>query len=173
MKRVLFLLGHLSDRDIEWMINNGHRENLTAGQRLINKGEEVDNLYIILSGNLSITGGTSEESEIAVIGPGEIVGEMSFIESRPPSVNVTATEDCSVYVIPRDLMNVKLDTDLAFKSGFYYSMALFLSDRLRKTTNQLGYGNPEEADLIDNNILDGVAQAGARFGKILQKFSEV
>jgi CRP/FNR family transcriptional regulator, cyclic AMP receptor protein len=44
---------------------------------------------------------------------------------------------------------------------------------LRKTTDQLGYGNPEEEDLIDTNVLDGVAQAGSRFGQILNRFAEV
>jgi hypothetical protein len=44
---------------------------------------------------------------------------------------------------------------------------------LRITTSQLGYGTPEEVDVIDENVLDGISQAGSRFGQILQKFSEV
>ena len=63
--------------------------------------------------------------------------------------------------------------DLQFRSNFYFGLALFLSNRLRKTTDQLGFGAPEETDLIDTNILDGVARAGARFSEILKKFSEV
>jgi hypothetical protein len=62
---------------------------------------------------------------------------------------------------------------MEFKSNFYYALALFLSNRLRKTTDQLGYGNPEEEDMIDSNVLDGVAQAGSRFGQILNRFAEV
>ena len=49
MKRVLFLLGHLNDLDIEWMINNGSKAELETGDRLIRKGETIENLYIILS----------------------------------------------------------------------------------------------------------------------------
>ena len=30
-----------------------------------------------------------------------------------------------------------------------------------------------EADTLDENVLDGISQAGSRFGQILQKFSEV
>ena len=48
MKRVLFLLGHLNDLDIEWMINNGGKAELEAGDRLIRKGETIENLYIVL-----------------------------------------------------------------------------------------------------------------------------
>ncbi|MCF2873153.1 MULTISPECIES: cyclic nucleotide-binding domain-containing protein [unclassified Tenacibaculum] len=172
MKRVLFLLGHLNDLDIEWMINNGNKEDLEAGDRLIRKGEAIENLYIVLSGQLSITDGLSEKN-IALIGAGEIVGEMSFLESRPPSVSVIATQSTSVYSISRKLMDNRLSDNLEFKANFYYAISLFLSNRLRKTTSQLGYGNPEELDVIDENILDGISQAGSRFGQILQKFSEV
>ncbi|RZS99449.1 cyclic nucleotide-binding domain-containing protein [Aquimarina brevivitae] len=170
MKKVLFLLGHLTDLDIEWMIHNGSKKNLKNHEELISKGEEIENIYIILSGKLSITDG---KQEIAAIGPGEIVGEMSFLESRAPSVSVIAAEETVVYSISRAVMNEKLDTDLEFRSNFYYSLALFLSNRLRKTTNKLGFESPDEEDMIDTNVLDGVAQAGARFSQILNKFSEV
>lgn len=172
MKRVLFLLGHLNDLDIEWMINNGSKAELETGDRLIQKGETIENLYIILSGELSITDGESQKY-IALIGAGEIVGEMSFLESRPPSVSVIATQPSTIYSISRELMNSRLANNLEFKANFYYAISLFLSNRLRKTTSQLGYGSPDETDVIDENVLDGISQAGSRFGQILQKFSEV
>lgn len=173
MKRVLFLLGHLSDLDIEWMVKNGHKETLAPGQNLISRGEEIENLYIILSGHLTVKNSPGSLNEIASIGPGEIVGEMSFLESRPPSVYVVAAEPCEVYALSKERINQKLIVDTIFRANFYYSLALFLSNRLRKTTEQLGYGTPEETDQLDDNILNGVAQAGARFGQILRKFSEV
>ena len=156
--------------DIEWMIHNGNKKIVKSKETLINKGENIENIYIILSGQLSIS---DQRQTIAAIGSGEIVGEMSFLESRPPSVSVIAAEDSIVYSISKELMNEKLENDIAFKANFYYALALFLSDRLRKTTNQLGYESPEEADMIDVNVLDGVTKAGARFSKILNKFSEV
>ncbi|GAA3522418.1 hypothetical protein GCM10022393_41240 [Aquimarina addita] len=170
MKKVLFLLGHLTDLDIEWMIQNGHKKKLKNGQQLIKKGDHIENIYIVLSGQLAIS---DNGTEIAAIGSGEIVGEMSFLESRPPSVSVIAKELSTVYSISKELMNTKLENDIEFRANFYYSLALFLSDRLRKTTNQFGYESPDEADSIEENVLDGVAQAGARFNQILHKFSEV
>ena len=172
MKRVLFLLGHLSDIDIEWMINNGSKNELEPGDRLIRKGEAIEYLYIILSGELSITDGQSQK-HIVHIGAGEIVGEMSFLESRAPSVPVIASQTTAIYCISKELMNSRLANNLEFKANFYYAISLFLSDRLRKTTSQLGYGSPDEVDSIDENVLDGISQAGSRFSQILQKFSEV
>lgn len=171
MKRVLFFLGQLNDRDVEWMITNGSKLTLETGDRLINKGEFVDSLYIVLSGQLAVC--TNNNETVAKLEAGEIVGEMSFLESRPPSVSVIVTQPTVVYQISREMITARFVTNMEFRANFYYALALFLSNRLRKTTDQLGYGNPEEEDLIDINVLDGVAQAGARFGQILHRFSEV
>ena len=59
MKRVLFFLGQLNDRDVEWMIHNGSKLELPIGYTLINKGESIDSLFIVLSGQLSIYAGNS------------------------------------------------------------------------------------------------------------------
>lgn len=173
MKRVLFFLGHLNDRDVEWMIQNGNKIELHTGELLIEKGIAVDSLYILLSGELTIYSDNTFQNSIVTLNSGEVVGEMSFLESRPPSVSVMVTQTAEVFKISRDDINSRLNSNADFKASFYYSLALFLSNRLRKTTDQLGYGSPEEEDLIDNNILDGVSKAGSRFGQILHKFSAI
>ena len=117
--------------------------------------------------------GSNYNECVAKLEAGEIVGEMSLIESRPPSVSVIVTQPSVVYRLSRDKIDSRLLTNPEFKASFYYALALFLSNRLRKTTDQLGYGNPEEEDLVDANVLEGVAQAGSRFVKILHRFSEV
>ena len=172
MKRVLFFLGQLNDRDVEWMLHNGSKLMLETGDRLINKGEAIDSLYIVLSGQLAVCATNNYNECIAKLEAGEVVGEMSFIESRPPSVSVIVTKPSVVYQISREKIHARLLTNMEFKANFYYALALFLSNRLRKTTDQLGVGNPDE-DLVDMNVLDSVAQAGSRFVKILHRFSEV
>ncbi|KQM32206.1 cyclic nucleotide-binding domain-containing protein [Chryseobacterium sp. Leaf201] len=173
MKRVLFFLGQLDDMDVEWMIKNGHKIEVEPQTKLIKKGEPVENLYIVLSGQMSVCADDSAIENIATLNAGEIVGEMSFVESRSPSVSVVAAKHSSVFVIPKDLITRRMNENPSFRANFYYAIALFLSNRLRNTTDQLGYGKPEEEDLIDTNILDGVSQAGSRFGQILHRFSEV
>lgn len=173
MKRVLFFLGHLNDRDVEWMLRSGSKMVLETGDRLINKGEAIDSLYIVLSGQLAVCTGNNHTECVAKLEAGEVVGEMSLIESRLPSVSVIVTQPSVVYRLSREKIDARLLTNMEFKASFYYALALFLSNRLRKTTDQLGYGNPEEEDTIDTNVLDGVAQAGSRFVNILHRFSEV
>ncbi|MGF7217830.1 CRP-like cAMP-binding protein [Spirosoma lacussanchae] len=173
MKRVLYFLGHLNDRDVEWMLQNGNKLMLETGDRLINKGQAIDSLYIVLSGQLAVCANNNFNECIAKLESGEVVGEMSFLESTPPSVSVIVTAPSVIYQISREKINLRLLTNSEFRANFYYALALFLSNRLRKTTDQLGFGNPDDEDLVDANVLDGVAQAGSRFVKLLHRFSEV
>jgi hypothetical protein len=47
MRRVLYLLGQLSDENIEWMIAQGKRENIPAGTVLIEEGKPSALVYIV------------------------------------------------------------------------------------------------------------------------------
>ena len=173
MKGVLFFLGQLNDRDIEWMLQNGDRMMLDAGDRVITKGESIISLYIVISGQLAVYANSNHNECIAKLESGEMVGEMSFLESRPPSVSVIVTKPSTIFQISRDKINSRLLKNAEFKASFYYAMALFLSNRLRETTGKLGFGNPEEDDLLETAVLDDVAQAGSRFVQIIHRFSEV
>jgi len=174
MKRVLFVLGQLNDHDIEWLIDHGIKYNIDQGKRLVEQGETSHNMYIILDGHFSIINENDPSFEIARIGAGEIVGEMSLLDARPPSVSVKAKTDSNVYAISFLKIRQRMETDTAFAARLYHSIGLFLSNRLRKTTARLGYGNPQEDfDEINLKVLEEVSQAGARFNRILNKFSEV
>lgn len=174
MKRVLFILGQLSDLDIDWMINNGAKRNLKSGEWLIQQGEEVENLYIVLEGKFSVLNKYKPDIEIASIGPGEVLGEMSFIDARPPEASVLSTESASIFYISRAHIKKKMEKDPGFSARFYLAMSMFLSSRLRSTMNTLGFSIPaEDVDEIDFNVLQQVGQAGARFGQIMHKFAEV
>jgi CRP/FNR family transcriptional regulator, cyclic AMP receptor protein len=176
MKRVLFFLGQLNDRDVEWMLNNGSKLSLETGDRLIRKGEAINSLFIVLSGQLAVCATDNHNECLATLEAGEVVGEMAFLESRPPSVSVIVTKPSVIFQIDRDKINARLRMNTEFKANFFYALGLFLSSRLRKTTGQLGVGDPQEEDeqdMVDTNVLDGVAQAGSRFVQILNRFAEV
>ncbi len=47
MRHVLYLLGQLSDENIEWVIAQGTRENIPAGTMLIEEGKLSVLVYIV------------------------------------------------------------------------------------------------------------------------------
>jgi CRP/FNR family cyclic AMP-dependent transcriptional regulator len=137
MKKALYILGELSDHDVEWIIENGYRENFSSGSILIEKGRSIDALYIMLEGEATVAL-ESKGVELARLGPGEIIGEISFVDERLPSATVTAISSGSVLVIPRPVLRAKLLEDEGFASRFYRALAIFLAHRLRRTS-LLGY----------------------------------
>lgn len=153
MNKALYLLSEFSDRDFDWLLTAGRRKTVTAEDTLIRQGEPIDAFYVILAGTLAVQIGPNHQ-EIAQLKAGEIVGEMSFIDTRPPSATVKALEDALIWVIPRTTLSAKLLQDVEFASHFYHSIALFLSDRLRSTVSQMGYSGELVSDTEQENEQD-------------------
>jgi len=105
-----------------------------------------------------------------------MIGEMSFVDSRPPGASVIAVDVSRVLAVPRSLLLRRLRESAPFAARFYHALAAFLADRLRNTVATLGYGSGESLDSgkvyqdeIDPELLDSVALAGARFDWILKQ----
>jgi CRP-like cAMP-binding protein len=110
--------------------------------------------------------------EVAKLLSGEIVGEMSFVDSRPPSASVYATQDSHLLALRRDLLSEKLLKDTGFAARFYRAIAIFLADRLHVTTGRFGYGGPEQdrdVDEIEDSAMDDVSLAAVRFDGLLKQ----
>lgn len=159
------------------MVEHGRRERVARSAKVITQGDPIDHLYIVLRGAFAVSDRKLGGRELARLSSGEIVGEMSLIESRPASASVTAIEDGVVFALPRGKIEQKLKSDLGFAARFYRALAVFLSDRVRSTVRTLGYGAPAESaleeedqpDELDMNVLDKVHLAGQRFDDILKR----
>src|SRR5262249_19010829 len=138
---------------------------------LIHERRPIESIIFVLQGEFVIT--SRAAGEIARVGAGEIVGEMSFVDSSPPSATVMAVGDCVALFLDKDTMAKKLEADVAFGCRFYRALAIFLADRLRM--RHLGYGNPQDLELqsiakdeLDASLLDTVSLAGERFDRMLK-----
>ncbi|MBN1219844.1 MAG: cyclic nucleotide-binding domain-containing protein [Anaerolineae bacterium] len=179
MRKVLFILGQLSDNDVDWLARTGQKAHISAGTVLIQQGQPIENLYIVLEGLLSVTDVELGGKELAQLGAGEVVGEISLVDSRPPSSTVTAAQDSILLSIPKPRLLTKLEEDVGFAASFYRAIAIFLAHRLRGTVTRLGYGgeqplNPEVVyqDELDENALDAVYLAGTRFERMLKQLMQ-
>lgn len=174
MRKVLYILGEMTDADIAWLIEVGERKTLAADEVLIREGRASEGLYILLSGTLVVVSPSGKE--ITRMERGEMVGEMSIVESRTPSVTVKAASSAQVLLIPRMKLHKRLETNEGFAARFYHAIALFLSDRLRSTTAQLTADGrpvkPTDTDELDERVLDNVYLAGTRFESMLKRLME-
>ena len=160
MRKALYILGELDDRDIIFLATSGQLRSLARGEVLITAGQPVDHLFFVTTGELDVA--SRKGRVIARLGLGDVVGEMSFVESRPPDATVTAAEPVRVLAVPRAAMLAEFARDPAKAARFYRALAIFLSDRLRDMSTDSG------ASEIDETILDTVQQAGERFTRLVQ-----
>lgn len=101
---------------------------------LMREGEQSTEMYILLSGKLSVLKRKGNvEKRIGEIGPGEIVGEMSFLDQAPRSASVRALEISEILIIPRSQFLATLDSF----PNWYKSIYNTILDRLRKTTSKI------------------------------------
>ncbi|NJO80606.1 MAG: cyclic nucleotide-binding domain-containing protein [Cyanobacteria bacterium RM1_2_2] len=178
MKKALYMLAEFSDRDFDWLLNAGRRKEVSATSTLIYEGEPTDAFYIVLKGTLSVCIEAMGGEEIARLKMGEIVGEMSFIDTRPPSATVKALENSLVWAIPRTRLSAKLMQDVEFASHFYHAIAVFLSDRLRLTVSRLGFdeefsSDDDDESNINPQIIDNLELARARLNWLLNRLMGV
>jgi CRP-like cAMP-binding protein len=165
-------MGILDDRDVEWLAKSGTTRFMSSGTVLIHEGRTIEEVYVVLEGKLSVLVKAIGDREVAALLAGEIVGEMSFVDSRPPSASVVAAQDSHLLVLPRAALTSKLQTDDAFAARFYRAVATLLADRLRKTTSYLGYGKWTEdtdPDELDESLMDSVSLGATRFDRLLKQ----
>jgi bacteriocin-type transport-associated protein len=179
MRKVLFILSELADGDVDWMIHNGTKTTVPTGTVLIEEGKPIEVLFVVLDGQLAVSLAALGGQEIARLQSGEILGELSFLDSRPPSASVTAVQDSTVLSIQRASLTEKLEADPAFAARFYRALGVFLASRLRKSQQRLGYEGDrilddeiEHEDELDPGVLENVALAGARFDWMLKRLRQ-
>jgi CRP-like cAMP-binding protein len=172
MRKVLHLMATLSDEDVEWLAANGQTRFVPRNGTIIQQGQASDAVFILLEGKLSVRIASSNQ-DVASLYPGEILGEISFVDARPPSASVIAAQDSHLLVVPKEVLGRKLTRDDGFAARFFRGLALFLADRLRTTTAHLGYGKwKEEApapEPIDEGQFEEVSLGARRFDQMLRR----
>lgn len=178
MRRVLTILALLDDSDIDWLTAVGESQSVSANTSIITEGVPIDDLFIILTGKFAVQLG-SAKTKIAELSSGEMVGEISLIDSRPPSASVMALTPSVVLRVRRQAINLRLETNKAFAARMYKSIAVFLATRLRSTVASMGYSGTqgldeesESEDEISADLLDSMSLAGARFNIILERLQQ-
>jgi CRP/FNR family cyclic AMP-dependent transcriptional regulator len=174
LKKVLYFLGILDDTDVEWMVRNGHRRIVPVGKTIIREGEPTEALFFVLAGEFAVTS-KKVKAEIARIQSGEVVGEISFVDSRPASATVTAVAESVVGAVPIEALERRLEQEHSFKARFFKSIAVTLAGRLR-VTNTLGHKAAPGVNFDDDDdneiapeVMDQLAMAGARFADMQRR----
>lgn len=129
------------------------------GDVLFHEGEPGDSLYVIEEGKMKLgtTSSDGRDTLLAVIGPGEMIGELSLFDPGPRTATATALTETTL----RGLGHDALRPWLAGRPEVAEPLLRALAQRLRKT-------NEAMSDLVFSDVPGRVAKAlidlGERFG---------
>jgi CRP-like cAMP-binding protein len=132
---------------------------LARGEVLFHEGDPGDSLYVVLRGKIKLgrTSGDGRENLVAVLGPGEMFGELSLFDPGPRSAGATALVDSTLLGLSSD----ELTPWLATRPDVARALLRAIARRLRRTNDSM-------SDLVFSDVPGRVAKAlldlSARFG---------
>ena len=133
---------------------------LRRGEVLFHEGDSGDRLYIVLEGKVKLGRSSSDgrENLLAIMGPGQMFGELSLFDPGPRSATVTAVTDATFGSLSHEDLLKWLDGRPQVARGLLTQLA----SRLRKS-------NDVVADLVFSDVPGRVAKAlldlADRFGR--------
>jgi CRP/FNR family transcriptional regulator, cyclic AMP receptor protein len=133
---------------------------IRRGEVLFREGDSGDRLFVVTDGKVKLGRSSSDgrENLLAILGPGQMFGELSLFDPGPRSATVTAVTDVTMLVLSHDEMVRWLSGRPEVARGLLSQLAA----RLRKA-------NDVVADLVFSDVPGRVAKAlldlSARFGR--------
>jgi uncharacterized protein (TIGR02266 family) len=111
------------------------KESFKPGDVIFKEGSHGVAVYLINSGRIEISKNIEgKKLVVETLGPGEIFGEMSFIDHESRSATATALEDTVLEILDKDF----LDSRFNQISSDFRGIIRNLVKRLRKTTQRIG-----------------------------------
>ncbi len=135
------------------------RRDIGRSEVLFHEGEAGDRLYVIVEGKIKLgrTSGDGRENLLAILGPGEMFGELSLFDPGPRNATATAVADTTLIGVGND----DLTAWLTGRPDVAQQLLKALARRLRRTNETL-------ADLVFSDVPGRVAKAlldlSERFG---------
>ena len=119
---------------LQVFLARSRRYTFPPGATLIAEGERVHELFLVEAGTAEVTvvDRMGAAHQVNVVGPGDVLGEMSLFTGRPASATVRALEDLSVIVLTEGEFRAVGDAfpRLYQNLGSIVSRKLYHSDRL-------------------------------------------
>jgi CRP/FNR family transcriptional regulator len=153
------LFNALDDGDARALRRQMTEVKLSRGEHLFLEGEDGDALYVVLDGKMKLTRAAADgrENLIAVIGPGEMFGELSLFDPRPRTMSASAVTDVRLAGLGHDFLRTWLND----RPDVAMHLLAALARRLRRTNDVM-------SDLVFTDVPGRVAKAlldlAARFG---------
>ena len=109
---------------------------IDPGKVVYDEGERGDALYVVVAGELEVLRG-QDHTHLSDLVPGEVFGEMSFVDMQPRSATVRARVASTLWRWPYKTLHEIRKSDLKAFTLLYMNLAREISRRLRRADERL------------------------------------
>jgi CRP/FNR family transcriptional regulator, cyclic AMP receptor protein len=154
------LFSSLDDEAADSLRASMSETRIGRGDVLFHEGDSGDRLYVVTDGKIKLgrTSADGRENLLAILGPGQMFGELSLFDPGPRSATATAVTPCTLVSLGHDELLRWLEDQPSVARALLNQLAA----RLRKTSDVV-------ADLVFSDVPGRVAKAlldlSRRFGR--------
>lgn len=136
MSSGLHFLQSLGSQAREWLLNHGVERSYQAGEKLIAREQGGQGLYILLSGLADVLPSLDGKA-VASLGPGELAGELAFLDNGTPTAFLVAREETRALVIEAEPLRREMESNPVLGADVFRGIAQILSSRFRRLMSEL------------------------------------
>lgn len=98
------LLARLRNTDLQALGALGKHRKYRSGEIIFRQDDPGDSMHMVMDGSVRVTVLTpgGEEATVALLGPGEVLGELALLDGRPRSATATASGAAATFVVSRE-----------------------------------------------------------------------
>lgn len=124
------------------LLDLGQTVELVPGAVLMRRGAMGGDIFMVRSGSLEVVDPRGQPALVlGLLGPGDMVGEMGFVDAAPRSADVRAREASRCLVWRRSALRRLLAEDTAVASSFWSATAEIAVQRIRTLTDTVRAGS--------------------------------
>jgi CRP-like cAMP-binding protein len=127
-------LSFLGPQDIALLLRHAQRRKVGRGEVIVREGQSPEAIFVVQEGFISVRAGGVT---VGYFGPGQVLGEISFLERRSASATVLAEGDAVVDRIDNADLEALLSAHPDLAARFYRSLAANLSRRVRELSQDI------------------------------------
>jgi len=130
----------LSEDGLEKVLEICSEKEYKAGETVFSKGDKAENLFILYEGECEVKvalGGALEYYTVYRLKPGEVFGEIGFVERSERSATVKCAKNAKVLVLKRVDFDKVAEKSPEIAATMMSNMATILARRLRETDAEL------------------------------------
>jgi CRP-like cAMP-binding protein len=116
------------------LLGEFHTDAVTEGTELFGQGGEPERMFLVVRGRAAVS---IDGDVVGSVGPGEGLGEVSFLSETPRSATAVAESDMEVGILTRESLDALVRRRPDIGAVVFRNLARGLGDKLRRADREV------------------------------------